>query len=89
MPATVHRVLVRRGLNRLCDLDPPTGEQRREVIRYAHGHVGDLAPVVMKELGRIPTGGGRRTHGVGTEAGRASKRAGPGTGKVGYTSWKP
>ncbi|GGS29273.1 hypothetical protein GCM10010205_69150 [Streptomyces nojiriensis] len=25
-PATVHRILVRRGLNRLRDLDPPTGE---------------------------------------------------------------
>ncbi|MFF4508858.1 hypothetical protein [Streptomyces sp. NPDC001401] len=32
-PATVHRILVRRGLNRLRDLDPPTGEQLREVIR--------------------------------------------------------
>ncbi|MEU8911618.1 helix-turn-helix domain-containing protein, partial [Streptomyces mirabilis] len=31
-PATVHRILVRRGLNRLRDLDPPTGEQLREVI---------------------------------------------------------
>ncbi|MFE9446499.1 helix-turn-helix domain-containing protein, partial [Streptomyces sp. NPDC006602] len=33
-PATVHRILVRRGLNRLRDLDPPTGEQLRKVIRY-------------------------------------------------------
>ncbi|MFJ6501552.1 leucine zipper domain-containing protein [Streptomyces virginiae] len=32
-PATVHRILVRRGLNRVRDLDPPTGEQLREVIR--------------------------------------------------------
>ncbi|MEU6555623.1 leucine zipper domain-containing protein [Streptomyces sp. NPDC046915] len=31
-PATVHRILVRRGLNRLRDLDPPTGEELREVI---------------------------------------------------------
>ncbi|MGY5309557.1 hypothetical protein [Nocardia gipuzkoensis] len=38
-PATVHRILVRRGLNRLQDLDPPTGEQLREAIRYEHGHV--------------------------------------------------
>ncbi|MFE5556574.1 helix-turn-helix domain-containing protein [Streptomyces sp. NPDC056544] len=29
-PATVHRTLVRRGLGRLRDLDPPTGEQLRE-----------------------------------------------------------
>ncbi|MCX5103435.1 helix-turn-helix domain-containing protein [Streptomyces sp. NBC_00439] len=57
-PATVHRILVRRGLNRLRDLDPPTGEQLREVIRYEHERVGDLVHVDIKKLGRIPTGGG-------------------------------
>lgn len=84
-PATVHRILVRRGLNRLRDLDPPTGEQLREVIRYEHDRVGDMVHVDIKKLGRIPEGGGWRMHGVGTDAARASKRAGPGTGKVGYT----
>ncbi|MFJ5780352.1 IS481 family transposase [Streptomyces sp. NPDC093094] len=83
-PATVHRILVRRGLNRRRDLDPPTGEQLREVIRYEHDRVGDLVHVDIKKLGRIPTGGWRM-HGVGTESARASKRTGPGTGKVGYT----
>ncbi|WP_373308918.1 hypothetical protein [Streptomyces minutiscleroticus] len=38
----------------------------------------------VKKLGRIPTGGWRM-HGVGTDAARASKRTGPGTGKVWYT----
>ncbi|MGJ7417035.1 leucine zipper domain-containing protein [Streptomyces cinereoruber] len=66
-PATVHRILVRRALNRLRDLDPPTGEQLREVIRYEHERVGDLAHVDVKKLGRIPTGGWRM-HGVGTDA---------------------
>ena len=84
-PATVHRVLVRRGLNRLRDLDPPTGEQLREVIRYEHDRVGDMVHVDVKKLGRIPEGGGWRMHGVGSDAARASKRTGPGTGKVGYT----
>ncbi|MYZ36477.1 IS481 family transposase, partial [Streptomyces sp. MnatMP-M17] len=84
-PATVHRVLVRRGLNRLRDLDPPTGEQLREVIRYEHDRVGDMVHVDIKKLGRIPTGGGWRMHGMGTDSARASKRTGPGTGKVGYT----
>ncbi|MER5438766.1 IS481 family transposase [Streptomyces sp. NPDC002790] len=83
-PATVHRVLVRRGLNRLRDLDPPTGEQMREVIRYEYEHAGDLVHVDVKKLGRIPEGGGWRMHGMGTEAARASKRTGPGNGKVGY-----
>ncbi|MEU9047601.1 MULTISPECIES: IS481 family transposase [unclassified Kitasatospora] len=84
-PATVHRILARRGLNRLRDLDPPTGEQLREVIRHEHDRVGDLVHVDTKKLGRIPTGGGRRMHGIGTESARASERTGPGTGKVGYT----
>ncbi|MDQ0904807.1 hypothetical protein QFZ22_000792 [Streptomyces canus] len=84
-PATAHRILVRRGLNRLRDLDPPTGEQLREIIRYEHDRVGDMVQVDIKKLGRIPTGGGWRMHGVGTDAARASKRLGPGTGKVGYT----
>jgi transposase len=73
-PATVHRILVRRGLNRLRDLDPPTGEQLREVIRYEHDHVGDLVHFDIKKLGRIPDGGGWRMHGLGTEAARASRR---------------
>ena len=59
-PATVHRILVRRGLNRLRDLDPPTGEQLREVIRYEHARVGDLVHVDIKKFGRIPQGGGWR-----------------------------
>ncbi|WP_078893357.1 helix-turn-helix domain-containing protein [Streptomyces sp. NRRL F-2580] len=84
-PATVHRVLVRRGLNRLRDLDPPSGEQLRQVIRYEYGQPGDLVHVDIKKLGRIPEGGGWRMHGIGTAAARASKRAGPGNGKIGYT----
>jgi transposase len=84
-PATVHRVLVRRGLSRLRDIDPPTGEQLREVVRYEHDRVGDLVHVDVKKLGGIRAGGGWRIHDRGTEATRASERTGPGTGKVGYT----
>jgi hypothetical protein len=84
-PATVHRILVRRCLNRLRDLDPPTGEQLRKVIRYQHDRVGDLIHVDIKKLGRIPAGGGWRMHGIGTDAAPASKRTGPDSGKVGYT----
>ncbi|WP_405828418.1 helix-turn-helix domain-containing protein [Streptomyces sp. NBC_00105] len=52
-PATVHRIPVRRGLGRLRDLDPPTGEQLRGVIRYEHDRVGDLVHVDIKKHGRI------------------------------------
>jgi len=61
MPAsTVHRVLVRRHLNRLSWMDRPTG---RVIRRYEHEHPGDLVHVDVKKLGRIPAGGGWRLHG--------------------------
>jgi transposase len=61
MPAsTVHRVLVRRQLNRLSWMDRPTG---RVIRRYEHEHPGDLVHVDVKKLGRIPPGGGWRIHG--------------------------
>lgn len=82
--STVHRVLQRRGLNRLRDLDPPTGAQLRGVVRYEHQEAGDMIHVDVKKIGRIPAGGGWRMHGIGTEAAKASKRVGHGTGKVGY-----
>lgn len=61
MPAsTVHRVLVRRHLNRLSWMDRPTG---RVIRRYEHEHPGDMVHVDVKKLGRIPVGGGWRVHG--------------------------
>jgi transposase InsO family protein len=58
--STVHRVLARRGLNRLQWLDRPTGR----VIRRIHtDRPGELVHVDVKKLGRIPTGGGWRAHG--------------------------
>ncbi len=61
MPAsTVHRVLVRKQLNRLSWMDRPTG---RLIRRYEHEHPGDLVHVDVKKLGRIPVGGGWRVHG--------------------------
>lgn len=68
MPAsTVHRVLVRRHLNRLAWLDRPTG---RVIRRYEHSRPGDMVHVDVKKLGRIPPGGGWRIHGRGTRPGR-------------------
>ena len=31
-PVTVHRIMVRRGINRVADLDPPTGDQMRRAL---------------------------------------------------------
>ena len=58
--STVHRVLVRHGLNRLAWMDRPTGR----VIRRIHtDRPGELVHVDVKKLGRIPDGGGWRAHG--------------------------
>jgi transposase InsO family protein len=61
MPAsTVHRVLVRHGMQRLAWMDRPTGEVIR---RYEWPEPGDLVHVDVKKLGQIPPGGGWRVHG--------------------------
>jgi transposase InsO family protein len=58
--STVHRVLVRHGMNRLAWMDRPTGR----VIRRIHtDRPGELVHVDVKKLGRIPDGGGWRVHG--------------------------
>lgn len=73
-PATVHRVLVRRGINRRSTLDPPTGEDMREVIRYEHAAPGDMLHVDVKKVGKIPMGGGWRAHGRGSEQALRAQR---------------
>src|SRR5436190_2599203 len=61
MPAsTVHRVLVRHGLNRLDHLDRVT---RAPIRRMEMSRPGELVHVDIKKLGRIPKGGGWRAHG--------------------------
>src|SRR5262245_51007292 len=61
MPAsTVHRVLVRHGLNRLDHLDRIT---RAPIRRMEMTRPGELVHVDIKKLGRIPTGGGWRVYG--------------------------
>ena len=73
-PSTIHRVLIRRGISRLRDLDV-TGEQMRQPPRrYEHPAPGDLVHVDVKKIGRIPDGGGWRVHGKGNDAHRASQR---------------
>ncbi|MEU1409674.1 IS481 family transposase [Streptomyces sp. NPDC005728] len=73
LPAsTVHRILVRHGLNRLAFLDRPTGELIR---RYERDRPGELVHVDVKKLGRIPDGGGHKV--LGRQAGGA-RRSGVG-----------
>lgn len=71
-PATVHRVLVRYGLNRLAHTDRATG---RVIRRYERAKPGELVHVDIKKLGNIPDGGGHKV--LGRQAGR-KKRSGAG-----------
>ncbi|GHB84931.1 hypothetical protein GCM10010347_64820 [Streptomyces cirratus] len=65
LPAsTVHRILVRHGLNRLAWLDRSTGQPVR---RYERARPGELVHADIKKLGNIPDGGGWRA--VGRTAG--------------------
>ena len=70
--STVHRVLVRHGLNRLSWMDRPTGR----VIRRIHtDHPGELIHIDVKKLAKVPPGGGHKIHGrTGTRNGSMSKR---------------
>jgi len=58
--STVHRILVRYGINRLRWMDRPTGEPVR---RIETSRPGELVHIDVKKLARIPAGGGHRAHG--------------------------
>jgi transposase InsO family protein len=71
--STVHRVLVRLGMNRLTWMDRPTG---RVIRRYERAAPGELVHVDVKKLGRIPDGGGWRAHGRPARPSRQRPRVG-------------
>ena len=70
---TVTRILARRGLPRLAECDPLTGQRiratRHTTRRYEHPAPGDLVHLDVKKIGRIPSGGGWRAHGRGARPG--------------------
>ena len=69
--STVHRVLVRHGLNRLAWIDRPTGERVR---RYEKAHPGELVHVDVKKVAKVPPGGGWRIHGRGSPKAKPKRR---------------
>jgi transposase InsO family protein len=74
-PSTVHRVLTRYRLAKLCWLDRPTGR----VVRRMHSeHCGDLVHVDVKKLGKVPAGGGWRM--LGRAVGQRNSQADKATG---------
>ena len=64
---TVYQVLRRFGLNRLDRMHRVT----RRIVRYEHPAPGDLLHLDVKQLARIPDGGGHRAHGRSSETPRA------------------
>ena len=73
--STVHRVLVRHGMNRLRWMDRPTG---RVIRRINTDHPGELVHVDVKKLARISPGGGHKKLGRSTEARQRQLKARPG-----------
>jgi transposase InsO family protein len=71
--STVHAVLVRCRLNRLCHVDRVTGEPTR---RYEHPYPGSLLHVDVKKLGNVPDGGGWRY--LGRRQGAKNRASTPG-----------
>jgi transposase InsO family protein len=80
-PSTVHRVLVRHRMPRLCWLDRPTGQVIR---RYERARPGELVHVDVKKLGVIRPGGGWRGYGRGSWQHRRSKLEQQAGRRVGY-----
>jgi transposase InsO family protein len=77
LPAsTVHRVLVRHGVNRLRWMDRPTG---RVIRRIETSRCGELVHIDVKKLARVPDGGGHKM------LGRSAETRRPGRGPGGYT----
>ena len=88
----VHKVLVRLGISRLRELDPPTGEQLRQADpattvhgpnrwrRYERARPGELVHIDVKKLGHIREGGGWWAHGRHSAQHRAARNA----ARVGY-----
>ena len=75
--STVHRVLVRHGVNRLRWMDRPTGRVIRRIDTF---QPGELVHIDVKKLARVPNGGGHKIHGrAGTRNGSMGKRG------LGYT----
>ena len=73
---TCARIVARRGLPRLADVDRVTGEVRDRGpatrVRYERERPGELVHVDVKKVARIPEGGGHRALGRGCGSARGA-----------------
>ena len=76
---TCARIVSRRGMPRLADVDRVTGEARRRgpvtPVRYERERPGELLHVDVKKVARIPDGGGHRALGRGCGSARGAGAA--------------
>ena len=78
LPAsTIYRILVRRGVSRLRDLDVDGNDLREPVQRYEWDRPGDMIHIDVKKIGRIPDGGGWAIHGRGSTQHKATNLDAP------------
>lgn len=76
---TCARIVSRRGMPRLADVDRVTGEARRRgpvtPVRYERERPGELLHVDVKKVARIPDGGGQPRLGRGCGSARGAGAA--------------
>lgn len=76
---TCARIVARRGMPRLSDVDRVTGEVRRRGpvtrVRHERERPGELLHVDVKKVARIPDGGGHRALGRGCGSSRGAGRS--------------
>ena len=76
---TCARIVARRGLPRLADVDRVTGELRRRgpvaPVRHGRERPGELLHVDVKKVARIPDGGGWRARGRGCGSAQGAGRS--------------
>lgn len=80
---TVTRHLTRLGLGRRKFIDPG-GEQNRKPGKITARWPGHMAHLDVKKVGRIPEGGGWRTHGRDSAQAKAASRAKSAGARRGY-----
>jgi transposase InsO family protein len=77
-PRTVSRILARHARPPIAVLDPTTGlvirAWQQSTHRYERSRPGELIHVDVKKLGRIPDGGGWRSHGRAAQAAPRARR---------------
>ena len=75
---TCARIVARRGMPGLADVDRVTGEVRRRgpvtPVRHERERPGELVHVDVKKVARIPDGGGHRALGRGCGSARGAGR---------------